>query len=321
MAVSMAEYEIFGGRLRSDMVLPELREVKPGSANWTFRVAQERPPLLDPVALGEERLVDAVSVRLERDADRFRLSFDDTGTFDVGVDGADITWYPLANSSIDLVRVDLLGRVLSLAVHAQGDLSLHASAVEHGGKAVAFLGSKGRGKSTLALSLVGAGARLLTDDTLRLRLDEPCIATPGLHSARLWDDSANVLGRRDAAQVEPDGGKLVVDQLGESELSRDSVPLEALYVLVPVVGDAASAPVRRRALAPLAATLGIIPHAKIAPLLGKAEAGVVMDRVACLVRTVPVYALEVSRDLNRVTEVARTLLEWHGRKGSEGARG
>src|SRR3954454_19892503 len=99
MAVRMAEYEIFGGRLRSEMLLPELREVKSGSANWTFRVAQERPPLLAPVLLGEERLIDTVSVRLERDADRFRLSFDDTGSFDVGADGSDITWYPAPGAS------------------------------------------------------------------------------------------------------------------------------------------------------------------------------------------------------------------------------
>jgi hypothetical protein len=311
MAVCMAEYEIFGGRLRSEMDLPELREVKPGSANWTFRVAHERPPLLDPITLGEERLVDTVSVRLERAADRYRLSFDDTGAFDVAADGGEITWYPASSASSELARVDLLGRVLSLAVHAQGDVSLHASAVVHAGRAIAFLGMKGRGKSTLALALVSAGARLLTDDTLRVRLADACMATPGLHSARLWHDAADALGRRDAARLEPDGDKLVVDLLDDDEMANASAPLDALYLLAPISGEGGSEGVRRLALASLPATLGILPHTKIAPLLGGTEAGAVMERMAALVRRVPVFALDIPRDLRQLPEIACTILGWH----------
>ena len=308
MAVRMAEYEIFGGRLRSEVLLPELPEAQPGSANWTFRVADERPPLLAPLRLGEERLVDSVSVRLDRGADRFRLSFDDTGTFDVRFDGAEITWYPQPGVDEELARVDLLGRVLSLAIHAQGDLALHASAVEFEGRAVAFLGAKGRGKSTMALSLVAAGARLLTDDTLRLRLDSPCLATPGLRMARLWSDSASALGRHEGARPEPEGGKLVVDTLAEGQLATAPAPLDAVYVLAPA---SAEAPVSRAPLPPLPAVLGILPHAKLAPLLGRTEGGMLMDRVAQLVRAVPVFALEVPRDLRQLGDVTRRILDWH----------
>ncbi len=68
------------------------------------------------------------------------------------------------------MRADLLGRVMALAAHADGRLTLHASAVSVAGRAVAFVGPKHAGKSTLALALVRKGARLLTDDTLVVRL-------------------------------------------------------------------------------------------------------------------------------------------------------
>lgn len=311
VADHMAEYEIYGGIIRSEMTLPELHEVHATRANWTFRIGRVRPPLLDPVVLGEERLVDSVAVRLERGANGFRLSFDDTGAFDVSADGGHITWYPARSVTSEIARVDLLGRVLSLALHAQGDLSLHASAVVHRGRALAFLGANGWGKSTLALSLVAAGAPMLTDDTLRVRLETTVTATPGLRSARLWDDSANALGRLDGARPEPDSEKLVIDTLREEELASSPAPLAALYVLIPKVGATSAGTVRRVALTSVSATLAVLPHARIAPLLGGTEVRLMMERVARLVARVPVYGLEVPRQLGTLPDVARTILDWH----------
>lgn len=47
--------------------------------------------------------------------------------------------------------------------------TIHASAVEIGGRGLLILGPSGTGKSALALALMGLGARLVADDRVILR--------------------------------------------------------------------------------------------------------------------------------------------------------
>ncbi|MCR6496056.1 hypothetical protein LJB71_07380 [Thermomonas sp. S9] len=70
----------------------------------------------------------------------------------------------------------------------------HASALAVGGGAVAFLGSSGRGKSTLATFLARRGHALLSDDGLELRQSgSGWLAVPNQPSVRLWEDSRDAL--------------------------------------------------------------------------------------------------------------------------------
>ena len=307
----MAHHRIYGGCLETEITISALPVSGPCRADWKVRRTEHLDPLLDPVLLGEERLVDTVTARLERGADRFRLTFDDTGAFDVSLDGREVAWAPAAGADPDLAQIDLLGRVLSLAVHASGDVCLHASAVRVDGNAIAFLGPKGFGKSALAMALVSAGATLLTDDTLRLRLGPRTMATPGLHSIRLWNDVADHLGRRSAMVPEPDGGKLVGRSLPDDEVSHESVPLAALYLLSPVRPTPDVATGRRTLLPSVEATLGVLQHAKIALLLGKSEGAVLLHRAAALTSATPVFRLEVPRDLAQLPVTAQHIMGWH----------
>src|SRR5205814_10285764 len=70
-----------------------------------------------------------------------------------------------------LLSVLLGSAILSLVVSAQTGPVLHASAVEANGRAVALLAPSGGGKSTVAALLCRAGARLVTDDTLRTAVE------------------------------------------------------------------------------------------------------------------------------------------------------
>src|SRR5262249_44164130 len=177
-----------------------VRRAAPGRADWTLRRAGRVEPLEGSTLLGEEILAGDVAARLERGDDRFRLHFGDTGTFDISLDGSEIGWTPAPSADESLARSDFLGRVLSIALHASGDLCLHASASTLGGSAVAFAGAKGRGKSTVAMAVVAAndaragGVKLLSDDTVRITAGEPSMVAPGIPSARLWDDTAARLG-------------------------------------------------------------------------------------------------------------------------------
>jgi hypothetical protein len=68
---------------------------------------------------------------------------------------------------------------------AQGRCPLHASAVVVEGRAFAFMGRTGQGKTTLAALLCAAGATVLTDDLLIPALMEPVQALAGSISLRL----------------------------------------------------------------------------------------------------------------------------------------
>ena len=69
----------------------------------------------------------------------------------------------------------------------------------------------------------------------------------------------------------------------------------------------------------VSATISLVMHAKLGPVLTGAESPVVLTRAAEIARTVPVYALHVVRDLDRVDDVARQLFAWHAGDGPASA--
>ncbi|MFI5229274.1 MAG: hypothetical protein ACHQWU_09415, partial [Gemmatimonadales bacterium] len=186
----MHRYQAFGGTLQSEITFPELEPSTSTEApEWRLCVSAAAPDGRPPDAgelefLGEDRVDIDVRVRAYKTPNGYRLSYEDTGTFDISSDGRDIRWVPGSKSSLEAARLDILGRVLALALHAGGQLALHGSGVAVGRQAVGFLAPKFSGKSTLALALVNAGADLLTDDTLPVDLEAVPRAWPGVHSAR-----------------------------------------------------------------------------------------------------------------------------------------
>ncbi len=74
-------------------------------------------------------------------------------------------------------RVVRFGLLVCLVL--AGHPTFHASAVESGGRAVAFAGATRSGKSTLAALACGLGAALVTDSVLRVGRQGSCFAGPG----------------------------------------------------------------------------------------------------------------------------------------------
>ncbi len=85
-----------------------------------------------------------------------------------------------------LLPVLVAGAVVAIHLMLHNALVLHASAVETQGKAIAFVGSSGMGKSTLAAALCNLGCALLTDDVLHV---ENGLAHPGGTENRLRDNA------------------------------------------------------------------------------------------------------------------------------------
>jgi hypothetical protein len=303
-------YELFGGTLRSDLPLAELPECAGRAPDWTLRVVDGSATPVGEL-LGTDTVSGETMVRGFRRPDGLGLVFDDTGRFDVSADGSVITWHRPPNVVVASAQADITSRVLALALHASGVFSLHASAVSIHGAGVAFLAPKRHGKSTLCSALVLAGARALSDDTVPVRPGAPPHLSPGLPRLKLWSDAAaRLFGREQDAPGTV--RKYQMDQLDASQVETRSVPFRAAYVLNPVTELPDGAAVARDRLDTVTATISLVMHAKLGPVLTGAESPVVLTRAAEIAQAVPVYALHVVRDLERVAGVAQKLFEWHG---------
>jgi hypothetical protein len=309
-------YQVFGGVLRSELEFPELDAVAAGEPDWTLTVTftpAADVPLGPP--LGEDRVDVNVMVRSYAIPAGFRLVYDDTGVFDVSEGGRAIRWHRSPASDAEAGRLDVLGRVLALALHASGWLSLHGSAVALSEGAVAFLAPKGNGKSTLAFALMRAGGALMTDDTVVIEPGRPSIVRPGVQSVRLFRDSADWLSAS-APLAGTSDIKATFGQLSEDARRLTRAPLAALYLLESVPAGTIGEPVERTRLQGPPSVFQLLTQTKIGALLGGAEASKVFDSVVGVAEGSPVYRLRVTRDYEQLRQVVERILDWHGGVGA-----
>lgn len=305
----MYRYSVFGGCLASALELPGLPVSSSPDETWRLCVAAG--PGGDPTGplLGMEEVDAGCIVRLHVQANGLRLSYDDTGVFDITDDGRTIEWYPAPGAPEELARLDVIGRVLAAALHLEGILPLHGSGVIIGGRAVAFVAPKSFGKSTLALALVNAGATFLSDDTLPVEPGPVPHARPGVDQIRLWNDSASWLGATDRLTSETASAKHTIVMRGQAPCVT---PLSAVYLLAPANRPYGEPAACRDRLAAVPATVALLRHAKLGPLVGGAEATRLLDQASNVAHVVPVYRLEIARDLDRLPEAVSSIMTWHG---------
>jgi hypothetical protein len=98
-------------------------------------------------------------------AEEALLHWDEIGTFAVRR-GKEIIVDPFPEVAESLLRLPLVGVVMAVLLYQRGLLVLHATAMSLHGTAVAFLGHKGSGKSTMAAALYAQGHRLVADDVV-----------------------------------------------------------------------------------------------------------------------------------------------------------
>lgn len=182
------------------------------------------------------------------------------------------------------------GPGLRTAFRLQGDVVVHASAVAVDGRAAAFLGPSGRGKSTAAAACHAAGHEVLADDAIPIRVRD----------------------RDGRPEVPPGAPRLDVDRrardaLGlagdEPVVARDAArrtvrPLAALYLLDDG-SEFAIEPVspRRATFALLRAADGLYEDGDAAALMAHQEAA------AGVVEAVPVKRLVRPRSLDRLSDL------------------
>lgn len=237
------------------------------------------------------------------------LGWNDVGAFLVR-DGREIIIDPLPDVEESLLRLFVLGTTLAMLLHQRGEVVvLHASAVVVVGRAVAFVGAKGLGKSTVAAALHACGHDLLSDDILAvdLRQGKP-LALPGFPQLKLWPDALGSLGYdagllpRLRPELEKRGQRL------STGFTYAPAPLKGIFVL-----DVGPEPTVE-SLQSWEALTALMPHwygarfgAGVLRALGLSNHFL---ECAGLARKVPVYRLNRPNDLAALPEVARLVETW-----------
>ncbi len=116
-----------------------------------------------------------------------------------------------------MVRSFLLGNCIAIIMTQRKKIVLHGSTVVIGDKTVLVCGDSGTGKSTLAMSLIDKGGKLLADDISVLDADENdgCIyAYPGFPEQKLCRDAAadNGFNLDELTYIDEERDKFSVDR-------------------------------------------------------------------------------------------------------------
>jgi hypothetical protein len=224
-------HRLYGLTVDSPFGLPA-RIVEEGAADVTVTWGTPHSVPSDPVegnVLSNVNL-GAVSYSTTRVADGYVIRF--PGICDAILD-QDLRTVELVVDSPDqrpLVELLFAGNVLATILTLRGAPVLHASGVATDNGAVAFIGPPGRGKSTLAALACAAGARMITDDVLRLVPEgTEWRCPPGTGVLRLRSQAESIAGLlKGRVQRTTD------ERVGVSlELDKQEVPLGALVFPLP----------------------------------------------------------------------------------------
>jgi hypothetical protein len=215
----------------------------------------------------------------------------------------------LAGARLDLAELRFLGPVLSYWFELRSLPTFHASAVAVNGRAVAFVSRHGGGKSGLAGAMVQAGFPLLTDDLLVLdEREDRWEVRPAYPEMRMWpDEAAHFVGPPASlplVQSDSEKRRVAIGDGGFGSFLDTLVPLSCLYLTSrrpETDGGVEIQPVSRSE-----ALIELIRHS-FSPRLVEA-AGLQparLDRLARLVRAVPVRRLVYPSGFDRLPEVVR----------------
>jgi hypothetical protein len=295
----MHSYVAYGLGVQSTLPLPEL-QVGAGAAGDI--VIREGP-------------VDQALPGLQLDENGYHITPNEAyirwrgyGTYRVR-DGREIVIDRAPEADERTIRVPLLGMCLALLLVQRGLLVLHASAVVCAGGAVAFVGEKGYGKSTMAATLFGRGHPLITDDVLAIDDSSqagPALALPGFPQFKLLPEAVVSALGEDPARLP----RLATpyDKLARAATERFAqapVPLRAVYVLAEGPAPAVRPFTREEA------TIQVIAHSLAGRygsfLLRGSAASAHLRRCADLARNVTVQRLERPFALSLLPAVAHLL--------------
>ena len=212
-------------------------------------------------------------------------------------------------------EIGLLGTVLARWLERRDVAMLHAAAVVTPAGAVAFLASSQSGKSTLAASFVDAGAALLTDDILPVRVEAGVVtAAPGYPQMRMWPDAAkHFLGDYAALPlVHPklDKRGVRLPQPGWGAFCAEPQPLVAIYLPARDTTETPAPTIASSTLGPAEALFTLVGHCFAGPgVAGVAYQQRRMELLRTVAKTVAVRRLSYPSGYAELPRVCAAILQ------------
>lgn len=207
--------------IRCDIPLPGLIEQEaPGDI--VMRLGKPEP--LEPVSPGTR-----LCLQLKADEAYFFHSEIGQGR---ASHGREIIGEPVPGS--DIKSLGGLAQTLGLSVllHQRGYVTLHASCVNLGSGAVAFLGDSTAGKSFMAAALHSRGYAVVADDVTVVDVhDSGPLVYPGLPVLQLLPDAAEQFGCAAVRHEDLYPFEEKIIRRFHGEFSQRAVPLRCLYIL------------------------------------------------------------------------------------------
>lgn len=200
------------------------------------------------------------------------------------------------------VEQRLWGIPAALCYGQRGDIALHASAVDVGGRALAFVAPGRFGKTTLAAGFAASGHRVLAEDLVCIRPGAQPAIIPGPPTLRLRPDVAPLMSIPDARVLLQTSDRTHLLFEGPASGTGDPVPLGAIVLLnvaeeEPRLERVSAA----RALPSLWATSFKVP--------GDAAWRVAFDRLGEIVNSAPLWELHRELRLDTLPDLVELLVD------------
>jgi len=239
-------YAIYGLRLASNQPIPRLNPIESTpdasqdvSVNFDADEAQSTQDVAEETLwymsdFSDEKGNPALKIWKRNNTGGYRIDYSHGLTFHLNASLTDISIRCAAPMEKDDVVDFLLGPVLGVVLRLRGVICLHASAVAFEGKAIAFMGVPGAGKSTTAALFARRGHAVLSDDIAALvERDRSFCVLPAFPYLNLWPEMLQLLtGEGKPVTETPAVDKLRVSlESSDSRFKREALPLAAIYIL------------------------------------------------------------------------------------------
>jgi hypothetical protein len=191
----------------------------------------------------------------------------------------------------------LVGPALGAILRLRGVVCLHSSVINIDGKAVAFIGKKRAGKSTMAATFVKNGYNAVADDVAAIINENSYRVVPGYPKVRLRPQSLSAIhngNAEDYQQVYTNRDSRYTDITNSFEAGP--LPLGAIYVLNPMSGIGETPQIE-----PLDATqkmVEVMPHLFAGYILNEELKKKEFTFIASLIKQIPIRKINFEHNLD-----------------------
>jgi hypothetical protein len=248
----------------------------------------------------------------------YRFSYADKTEFVVDGAGREIWSDWPAPLTLEDASTYLLGPVMGFVLLLRGLVCLHASAIVVDGKAIAFVGPAGAGKSTTAAAFAARGFNVLAEDVVTLDdglgdRAEGFFVRPAYPCIRLWPASAATLYGSSSAlpPLTPNWDKCYLDLTRDAVLQTtrfENTPRElaALYLLGERSDDAAAPFVET--LDRAEGLMSLVANTYATKLMNKHMRAREFEVLSRLLSRVPLRRVTPHSDPERISNLCETIL-------------